>query len=105
MGDETSVAWMVAEAHYWFELYGHPPTAAEWNVASMRWHQRAYDAGRSNGRPSDATVAEAERRHRDDGPWPSQNNITTVFGSWNAFVKAAGFEPVPISTGRRKVAA
>lgn len=102
---ETAVAWIVAEIHHWAELYGCPPSAPDWSLAAMRWRERAYAEGRTNGRFSEARIAELERRHREDGPWPATNTAVRVFGSWSAAIEAAGFEPMPVSGGRRKAAA
>lgn len=89
---ERSVAWMVAEIHHWYGLYGEVPAAAHWNLPFMR------------NRSAPATLAEIERRHQEDGPWPVLNNVHVVFGGWNVFVEAAGFRSVGVGK-RRRVAA
>lgn len=98
---ETSVAWLVAEIRHWADLYGRPPSAVDWNIATMRRRNLRYDRGDDvGGRFSDVRIAEAERRHREDGPWPAQKTVTHTFGSWNAAIEAAGFEPL-VPGGRR----
>jgi hypothetical protein len=97
---EVSVAWLVAEVHHWVELYGQPPSAFEWHPANMRWKNRAYVEGRATGRFSDATVALAEQRYRESGPWPSPTSAQQTFGSWSAMIEAAGFEPLPVGKKR-----
>lgn len=102
---EVSMAWLVAEARHWFDLYGEQPAGSDWNLPSVRWRQDAYDAGLSDGRHSDATLARLERRHREDGPWPAQCSVLKTFGTWRAFTEAAGFQPVGIGKNRPRVAA
>lgn len=79
---ELTRARIVAEIRYWAELYGRPPAASDWNLACLR--QRA----------TVERIAECERRHREDGPWPPAATAQYVFGSWNAAIEAAGFEPL-----------
>lgn len=94
---ETSVAWLVAEVHHWNDLYGRPPAGTDWNLPSVHNRQILYAEGRANGRFADATVAELERRHREDGPWPTWSSVQGAFGgSWNGLIEAAGFEPLPV---------
>lgn len=94
---------VIAEMRRWADLYGGAPAAHHWNPAQMRWRNRAYAEGRAVGRFSDETMAEIDRRHREDGPWPTTSTVLKVFGSWNAGIVAAGFEPVPKGGGRRGV--
>lgn len=60
----------------WNAMYGEPPTATDWN------HRMAHPARR----------AEVERRFRG-GHWPHLISVQKAFGSWNAAIGAAGFEP------------
>jgi hypothetical protein len=56
---------------------GVPPVATDWNPA----HARAV------GRPDKAA------RFERDGHWPQVYTVQRVFGSWNAAIREAGFEP------------
>lgn len=97
---------IIAEMQRWERLYGAPPAAYEWRLAMVYNRQRRYAEGTANGRFADATVAEIEKRHREDGPWPSTNAAQHLFGSWNKAIEAAGFEPLTSSgSGRRRAAA
>lgn len=59
------------------ERYGEPPSAWDFNVSLAR----------ATGHPE-----VAERFYRD-GDYPHYSSIQYVFGSWNAAIAAAGFEP------------
>lgn len=96
---------IIAEMQRWERLYGAPPTAYEWSLAMVYNQQRRYAEGTANGRPSDATVAEIEKRHREDGPWPATRTAIHLFGRWNKAIEAAGFEPLTSGSGRRRAAA
>lgn len=98
---ETSVAWLVAEIRHWNDLYGRPPSASDWNLGMMRRRNLRYDRGEKvGGRFSDERIAEAERRHREDGPWPTDKAVNNTFGTWNAAIEAAGFESVAVGGHR-----
>lgn len=62
----------------WAGVYGEPPSVNDWDptVASRLGDPERADRFRSAG-----------------GHWPSRNAVYRVFGSWNAAVRAAGFEP------------
>lgn len=66
-------------AHEWFRRYGQAPGAVAWNPAMAR----------SNGRDDLAD------RFHVDGCWPYTNTVMRIFGRWNDFIRAAGFEPLP----------
>jgi endogenous inhibitor of DNA gyrase (YacG/DUF329 family) len=68
----------------WATMTGWLPSASEWNPASVQ-----NDARR-----------EALLRFRATGHWPYTNTVLSVFGSWNAAMEAAGFEPRPMHAGR-----
>lgn len=57
--------------------YGRTPGAQDWNVAMAR----------ANGRP------DLVERFYDDACWPHTATLLYVFGSFNAAIAAAGFEP------------
>lgn len=67
---------VIAAIHRWSDLYGQPPAAGDWNLSLAR--SRGWDI--------------AVRRFRD-GRWPCSSTVCEVFGSWNAAIAAAGFEP------------
>jgi transcriptional regulator with XRE-family HTH domain len=76
------VIWCIQE---WKEIYGHPPSAADWNP-KMAERQGRFDKA---------------RRYREDGCWPPLATAQRLFGSWNEAIRQAGFEPLP-SGHRRK---
>ncbi len=90
---ERALRRLIAEVHRWHDLYGEIPAASAWNLASVRARRRAYAEGRANGRHAEAYLAEMERRHREDGPWPSTSGVLAVAGSWNRLIALAGFTP------------
>jgi hypothetical protein len=61
----------------WNDLYGMPPRAYDWNPRIA---------------PSGQRRREAEER-LDHGHWPSVSVVRRQFGSWNAALETAGFEP------------
>jgi hypothetical protein len=65
----------------WASLYGKPPNATDWNIA------HAKRLGRQD------KVARFE-----EGLWPHLNTVMSRFGSWNDAIRAAGFEPTPVSS-------
>ena len=68
---------IIEKIREWEARYGEPPCSADWNPSLARW--RAQDW-------------RAERYH--DGVWPSTNAAKRPFeGSFDAAVRAAGFEP------------
>lgn len=75
---------VIAAIRRWEDLYGEPPGAHDWNIAISRRRGR--------------TVA-IERYL--SGHWPPTTSVRTVFGSWNAAIAAAGFEPLRPAIGRR----
>lgn len=74
--------------HRFAERYGRPPTACDFNPPLAI----------AKGRPE-----YAETFHRD-GDYPHTSSATTVFGSWNAAIEAAGFTPKPSGAGGRRYA-
>jgi hypothetical protein len=72
----------LAEIRHWADLYGEPPSAVDWNMAHAR---AAFGAER---------LAELRRRHADYD-WPHTSGVVHLFGSWNAAIAEAGFEPRP----------
>lgn len=59
------------------DRYGQQPTSWEWNPSLARL----------NGRDDFAA------RFTQDGCWPHTESVRGVFGTWNAAIEAAGFEP------------
>lgn len=82
---EARIKWtreeIVAAIRRWAELYGKPPSANDWNIASS-WHK-----------------GERVVRWRS-GDWPHVTTIQARFGGWNAAIGAAGF-PTQSPNGRR----
>jgi len=61
----------------WHGRYGEPPCSADWNPSLARWRAQEWRV----------------ERYRD-GVWPSTNAAKRPFGgSFDAAVRAAGFEP------------
>src|SRR4051794_15180602 len=61
----------------WHERYGEAPSSADWNPSLARWRAQEWRI----------------ERYRD-GSWPSTNAVKRAFGgSFDAAVRAAGFEP------------
>lgn len=62
----------------WARLYGEPPAGPDWNPTQARYR-------------GDET--RARRFEQADGHWPYMTTVVRVFGSWNAAIRQAGFEP------------
>lgn len=73
----------------WAELYGEPPTAADWHIAPSQLAKMHPDRRR-----------EALARHSNGRSWPYSSGVVQFFGSWNAALLAAGF--TPLSPGSRR---
>src|ERR1700749_3238377 len=68
---------IIAKIIEWNDRYGEPPCSADWNPSLARWRAQEW---------------RAERYY--DGTWPSTNAVKRAFGgSFDAAVKAAGFQP------------
>lgn len=78
------VAVLIARIQEWARIYGDPPAMNDWNPTSAR---SMHDEARA-------------RRWEDaDGYWPWFTTVVNRFGTWNAGIEAAGFEPrVPYAT-------
>jgi hypothetical protein len=62
----------------WAEEHGGiPPRATDWNVAMAR--SRGEDT-----------------RDYENGDWRATSGVTRAFGTWNAAIEAAGYEPTPV---------
>jgi hypothetical protein len=73
----------------WEARYGEPPCSADWNPSLARWRAQEWRA----------------ERYRE-GVWPSTNAAKRPFGgSFDAAVRAAGFEPRRPGPRRRAGAA
>lgn len=76
---------IVAAIKAWNEAHGRPPTSTDWNPAARRKFAKNL-------------VAKARQhlglaRMFEEGPWPSVQTVRVHFGSMNAALVAAGFEP------------
>lgn len=69
---------IVVRIREWAELHGEPPSVLDWSP---------YDARRVNDE------SRATRFERAAGYWPWFMSVVDRFGSWNAGIVAAGFEP------------
>ncbi len=69
---------IVSRIQEWARLYGEPPAIPDWNPPQAR---HVNDEAR------------ARRFEEARGHWPFHNVVFAVFGSWNAAIAEAGFEP------------
>jgi hypothetical protein len=77
---KIGMKYIVDSINEWADLFGVPPTAADWNLHMAR------NAGQ------EWKVA----RHESTGrPWPDVSTVQKLYGSWNAAIEAAGWEPRP----------
>jgi hypothetical protein len=72
---------LLAAIRRWVDRYGEPPASADWEPSRARrighaWRAERFEAGR----------------------WPSMRMVRTEFGSLNAAIREAGFEPRPSPT-------
>jgi len=68
---------IIEKIREWNDRYGEPPCSADWNPSLARWRAQEWRA----------------ERYRD-GVWPSTNAAKRPFdGSFDAAVRAAGFQP------------
>jgi hypothetical protein len=72
-------------AHVWAREVGAPPTKRDWNPSQQR---RTIESLLDRMRMRRELVT----RFREGG-YPSDITIRKLFGSWNAFIHAAGWEP------------
>ena len=73
----------------WHARHGEPPVSADWNPSLARWRAQEW---------------RAERYYA--GSWPSTNAVKRAFdGSFDAAVRAAGFEPARPGPRRRALSA
>jgi hypothetical protein len=80
---------VVSAMREWAALYGEPPAEPDWNP------HRADDLGDPD---------RANRFRLAYGRWPWFNTVFRAWGSWNAALVAAGFEPRPAHGGGVNVA-
>lgn len=72
---------VVLAIHEWAAEYGEPPAGADWNG----WEARH--------RLNDADRADRYERDLSAGRCASHTAVIKAFGTWNAAIKAAGYEP------------
>lgn len=78
----ASAKWMIESIQRWADEHGGvPPRSTDWNVAQRleRGELRAAEEYRA-------------------GDWPATSGLPAKFGSWNAAIEAAGFEPREVGT-------
>lgn len=70
---------ILAAVRKWAVMYGSPPAMPDWDA----WFARnmLHDEDR------------ARRSHEVGSHWPSVTTVVRAFGTWNAAIAAAGFEP------------
>lgn len=66
---------VITDMQEWHRLFGQPPAANDW-IRSRRRTARVIARYESTGRT-----------------WPNAGTVQYLFGSWNAAIQAAGFEP------------
>ncbi len=84
--DVASRAWIIDSMNDWADLFGVPPISTDWNRALARTIGQDWRVARY----------EATGRH-----WPSAGVVQKRFGSWNAGIQAAGFDPTPVGAWLR----
>ena len=84
---------IVLAIQQWARENDAPPAQADWNPHRARVHLRDEDRARRF------------ERGRAEGAWPSFSTVVRRFGSWNAALRAAGFEPRPPGSAGRSRAA
>jgi hypothetical protein len=83
----------------WFERFGVPPAAYEWNPALCRAKSK---------RPDDCFARGLARNLTSGRPWPPLSSVHNHFGSWNEGLRAAGLRvlaPNERWVGHRGIAA
>jgi hypothetical protein len=81
---------ILAAIHAWADVYGEPPAAPDWRPNNAR--NQLHDDARA-------------RRFEDaNGRWSWADTAIREFGSWNAAIAAAGYEPRPSHGGGENVA-
>jgi len=78
---------IIEKIQEWVDLYGETPTSYDWEPG------KAKHAGSAN--------AVAIRQRFEDGEWPHVVTVQRRFGSWNAGIERAGFDPLPAKAGPR----
>ena len=68
---------LIERIQEWASLYGQPPRMSDWNPHKARAEGDDWRAERFLG----------------DDRWPWFTSVVRRFGSWNAGIRAAGFEP------------
>jgi hypothetical protein len=69
----------------WAAEYGEPPAVTDWNTYTA---EHAMDDS-----------ARADRFRQAGGRWPRHTTVFMEWGSWNAAIVAAGFQPRPAHGG------
>jgi transposase-like protein len=74
---ERSREWLIDTIRAWADSHGGiPPAAWDWNASA-----------------ADAVGEHDRARIAREGGWPTTGAVQGAFGSWNAGIEAAGFEP------------
>lgn len=77
--------WIISSIHEWVELFGAPPSAADWNQSLARAHglRHLIDRYEATGRP-----------------WPAVSCVQDNYGSWNEAIEEAGYEAMVVGQRR-----
>jgi hypothetical protein len=90
--------WILDSFDEWYRLFGVPPAAGDWNPSRARLMTK---------RPDDHYGRTLARHDSTGRRWPATSLVANHFGTWNAALSAAGFEPLTPKQywiGRRKLA-
>lgn len=77
---EQSRQWILESFQDWNDLFGVPPTVADWSPSIAKANGMAY---------------RTKRCEETGRSWPNPRVVHDVFGSWNAGRVAAGFDTFP----------
>lgn len=98
-GNRFRQAWtperVVAAVRSWAQEFGQPPTSTEWEIGKPEKY-------------AEAALAKARLWHEKaarfaSDTYPSNDTVRRLFGSFNAALAAAGFEPRPVGRTPREL--
>lgn len=73
--------WLTESFEEWVDMFGVPPAVLDWSEAHAR------NAGQE---------WRTERAQGTGRPWPSPKSAQDHYGSWNAFIRAHGWDPFEV---------
>lgn len=91
-GNRFKQAWtpekVLASIRRWADEYGAPPTSTEWEIGKpAKYAQAALDKAR---------LWHEKAARYESGEFPGNDTCRRFFGTLNAAIAAAGFEPRPV---------